>query len=68
MDGTIRRIVEEVVKEYHLESGFLLRVVELEETMAHLSRRHGIFEELRNLSRKSAQRVLNAQGENRHEN
>jgi hypothetical protein len=59
MDATIRRIVEEVVKEFNLEPGFLMRVVELEETKAHLSRRHGLFEDLRDLSRKAAQRELN---------
>jgi len=58
MDTTIRRIVEEVAKEFNLESGFLLRIIELEESKAHLARRHGIFDELRDLSRKAAQRAL----------
>ncbi len=58
MDATIRRIVEEVAKEFRLESGFLLRIIELEESKAHLARRHGIFDELRDLSRKAAQREL----------
>jgi hypothetical protein len=58
MDATIRRIVEEVAKEFNLESGFLMRIIELEESKAHLARRHGIFDELRDLSRKAAQREL----------
>lgn len=58
MDATIRRIVEEVAKDFNLESGFLLRIIELEESKAHLARRHGIFDELRDLSRKAAQREL----------
>ena len=58
MDTTIRRIVEEVAKEFNLESGFLMRIIELEESKAHLARRHGIFDELRDLSRKAAQREL----------
>ncbi len=63
MDATIRRIVEEVAKEFNLESGFLIRIIELEESKAHLARRHGLFEDLRDLSRKTAQRELEKQEE-----
>ena len=35
-----------------------MRIIELEASKAHLARRHGIFEELRDLSRKAAQREL----------
>jgi hypothetical protein len=64
MDATIRRIVGEVAKEFDLEPGFLMRIIELEESKAHLARRHGIFDELRDLSRRAAQRDL---GFNREE-
>ncbi len=69
MDTTIRRVVEEVAKELNLESGFLIRIIELEESKAHLVRRHGLFEELRDFSRKAAQREIgNDQGEINNEN
>ena len=58
MDNTIKRIIEEVANEKGLDMGFLLRVVELEETKAHLARRHGLFEEIRDISRKYAQREI----------
>jgi len=32
MDATIRRIVQEVAEEFNLESGYLLRIIELEES------------------------------------
>ena len=69
MDATIRRIVQEVAGEFNLEPGYLLRIIELEESKAHLARRHGIFEDLRDLSRKAAQRELgNKQEELKNEN
>lgn len=69
MDTTIRRVVEEIAKELNLESGFILRIIELEESKAHLARRHGIFDELRDLSRKAAQREFeNNQGGANNEN
>jgi hypothetical protein len=58
MDATIKRIIEEVVREMNLEMGFMLRVVELEESKAHLSRRHGIFDDLNEISRNAARREL----------
>jgi hypothetical protein len=69
MDNTIQRIIQEVAQEQGLEVGFLLRVVQLEETKAHLTRRHGLFEELREISRKYAQREI-SKGEvaENHEN
>jgi hypothetical protein len=69
MDNTIQRIIENVAKEHGLEVGFLLRVVELEETKAHLARRHGLFEELREFSRKYAQREIEKkEAKENHEN
>ncbi len=61
MDITIRRIIQKVASEFGLEPGFLLRIVELEEENAYLSRRHRLSKELIELSRESAQRELNKQ-------
>jgi hypothetical protein len=62
MDATISRVIEEISKELNLDSGFLIRIINIEEAKAHLSRRHGIFEELRELSRKAGQRELDNSG------
>lgn len=61
VDITIRRIIQKVASEFGLEPGFLLRIVELEEENAYLSRRHRLSKELIELSRESAQRELNKQ-------
>lgn len=68
MDNTIQRIIQEVAKEQNLDVGFLLRVMQLEEEKAHLSRRHGLFDELRGMSRKAAQRELSKTEAAEHEN
>jgi len=69
MDKTIQRIIQNVANEQGLDMGFLLRVVQLEEEKAHLSRRHGLFEELREISRKSAQReITKSEATEKHEN
>ncbi|MBP6177940.1 MAG: hypothetical protein KA480_06420 [Anaerolineales bacterium] len=60
MDKTIQRIIEEVAREKGIDVGFLLRVVQLEETKAHLTRRHGLFDEIREISRKYAQREIDS--------
>ena len=62
MDATIRKIIEEVVKEHQLDAGYILRILEQEEKVAHLIRRHGIFDDLREITRKYAQRIMNVQG------
>lgn len=58
MDSTVSRIIDQVAKENEIEPGFLLRILEIEEKKAHLSRRHGLFEELKELTRKTSQRML----------
>lgn len=63
MDNTIQRIIEEVAREKGIDVGFLIRVLELEETKAHLSRRHGLFDDLREISRKYAQREIDKREE-----
>ena len=63
MDSTIERVINKVSDEYDLEPGLLSRIIELEESKAHLSRRHGLFDDLRDLTRKAAQRSLKQKGE-----
>ena len=62
MDNTIKRVVNEVAGEIGLDPGLLMDIIELEEEKSHFSRRHKIFDELKELTRKAALRDLSARG------
>ena len=51
LDATTSRIMTEVAEKHGLSVGFLRRFVDEEARLSHLGRRHGIFENLRELVR-----------------
>jgi hypothetical protein len=58
LDATTSRIMTEVAQKHDLSVGYLRRFVDEEARLSHLGRRHGIFENLRELVRHERDRRL----------
>lgn len=58
LDATTSRIMTEVAERHGLSVGYLRRFVDEEARLSHLGRRHGIFENLRELVRHERDRRL----------
>jgi|APSaa5957512622_1039677.scaffolds.fasta_scaffold415796_1 hypothetical protein len=54
MDSTVQKIIQEVADEKGINPGFIVRIIEIEMGKAHMSRRHGLFDDIRKISRQQA--------------
>ncbi len=63
LDATTSRIMGEVADRHSLSVGYLRRYVNEEARLSHLGRRHGIFENLRELVRHESDRRFARGGE-----
>jgi len=63
LDATTSRIMTEVAEKHGLSVGYLRRFVDEEARLSHLGRRHGIFENLRELVRHERDRRLARAGD-----